>query len=75
MPDRGGFLLTYVNLTYDATDSATGTGKVRQKAQLNAAGDRYTGSGDFTYYDTTGTKVAGGAFTVTARRIDVRAPR
>ena len=68
------FLLTYVNLTYDASGNATGTGKVRQRATLDRSGTTYRGSGDFYYYDMTGAAVFNGTFTITAVRIDVEAP-
>ena len=69
------FLLTYVNLTYDASGNATGTGKVRQRATLDRSGNTYRGAGDFYYYDMTGAEVFSGTFTITAVRIDVEAPQ
>jgi len=69
------FLLTYVNLTYDAAGNATGTGKVRQRATLDRSGNTYQGAGDFYYYDMTGAAVFNGTFTITAVRIDVEAPQ
>jgi hypothetical protein len=69
------FLLTYVNLTYDASGNATGTSKVRQIAKMDNQGKTYSGSGDFTYYDLNGKVVATGTFTITAQRILVEAPQ
>jgi hypothetical protein len=69
------FLLTYVNLTYDAGGNATGTSKVRQTTRLDHQGKTYSGSGDFTYYDLNGKVVAAGTFTITAQRILVQAPQ
>ena len=69
------FLLTYVNLTYDAAGNATGTGKVRQRATLDRTGKSYQGSGDFFYYDLAGAEVFNGTFTITAVRIGVEAPQ
>lgn len=66
------FLLTYLNLTYDASGNPTGSGKVRQTATVS--GNSYSGSGDFTYYDVNGNVVASGRFTITATRILVQAP-
>jgi hypothetical protein len=72
---RGAFLLTYLNLTYDAFGNATGTSKVRQIAKIDNQGKMYSGSGDFTYYDLNGAVVASGTFTITAQRILVQAPQ
>jgi hypothetical protein len=69
------FLLTYMNLTYDASGNATGTGKVRQRATLDRWGKTYQGAGDFFYYDMTGAEVFNGTFTITAVRVDVEAPQ
>ena len=66
------FLLTYVNLTYDANGNPTGSGKVRQTTTM--AGNSYSGSGDFFYYDLNGNVVASGTFTITAKRISVESP-
>lgn len=72
------FLLTYVNLTFDgfSTGNPTGVLKVRQTATINKAGNSYSGSGDYTYYDLTGKPIPGlsGTFTITATRILVQAP-
>ncbi len=68
------FLLTYMNLTYDATGTATGSGKVRQTTKISRDGKSYTGSGDFFYYDEAGNTVASGTFTITAKRIEVERP-
>jgi hypothetical protein len=67
------FLLTYVNLTYDATGTPTGSSKVRQTTTM--AGNSYSGSGDYHYYDVNGKVVASGTFTITAKRILVQAPK
>jgi len=67
------FLLTYMNLTYDASGNPTGSGKVRQKTKLD--GDQYSGSGDYFYYDLDGKVIASGTFTITAKRILVQAPK
>jgi hypothetical protein len=67
------FLLTYVNLTYDANGNPTGSGKVRQTATM--AVNSYNGSGDFFYYDLNGNVVASGTFTITAKRISVESPQ
>src|ERR1035437_3653563 len=67
------FLLTYVNLTYDATGTPTGSSKVRQTTTM--AGNSYSGSGDYHYYDVNGKVVASGTFTITAKRIPVQAPK
>jgi hypothetical protein len=69
------FLLTYMNLTYDASGNATGTGRVRQRATLDHSGNTYQGAGDFYYYDMTGAVVFNGTFTITAVRIGVEAPQ
>ena len=73
---RGNFLLTYVNLTFDkfSTGVPTGTSKVRQTATIDKTGNSYSGSGDLNYFDTDGSPVFGGTFTVTATRIRVEAP-
>jgi hypothetical protein len=70
---KNRFLLTYDNLTYDASGNATGSGKVRQTTKMN--GNSYSGSGDFFYYDLNGNVVASGAFTITAKRIRVESPQ
>ena len=72
---RGAFLLTYVNLTYDAFGNATGSSKVRQSARMDNQGKTYSGSGDFTYYDLNGNVVFTDTFTITAQRILVQAPQ
>ena len=73
------FDLTYLNLTFDAFSSGnpTGTLKVRQKTTIDASGNSYTGSGDYTYYDLNGNPIPSisGTFTITAKRILVEAPR
>jgi hypothetical protein len=61
------FLLTYMNLTYDANGNPTGSGKVRQTTTMSK--NSYSGSGDFFYYDLNGKVVASGTFTITAKRI------
>jgi hypothetical protein len=68
------FVLTYMNLTYDATGTATGSGKVRQTTKISRDGKSYSGSGDFFYYDEAGNTVASGTFTITAKRILVERP-
>jgi hypothetical protein len=70
---KNNFLLTYLNLTYDASGNPTGSGKVRQATNLD--GNRYSGSGDFFYYDLNGNVIASGTFTITAKRIRVEAPK
>jgi hypothetical protein len=67
-----GFLLTYLNLTY-AAGNPTGSGKVRQTTKLD--GNRYSGSGDFSYYELNGNVVASGTFTITAKKIRVEAAK
>jgi hypothetical protein len=67
------FLLTYMNLTYDKSGNATGSSRVRQKTKLD--GDKYSGSGDYFYYDLDGKVTASGTFTITAKRILVQAPK
>jgi hypothetical protein len=67
------FLLTYINLTYDANGNPTGSSKVRQTTKLE--GNRYSGSGDYAYYDVNGNVVLSGTFTITATRILVEAPQ
>jgi len=67
------FLLTYLNLTYDANGNATGSGKVRQTTKIE--GNSYVGYGDYFYYDLKGNVVASGTFTITAKRIMVEAPQ
>jgi hypothetical protein len=70
---KHSFLLTYLNLTYDASGNPTGSGKVRQTTKLE--GNHYIGSGDFSYYDLNGNVVASGTFTITATKIHVEAPK
>jgi hypothetical protein len=70
---KDAFLLTYMNLTYDATGTPTGSSKVRQTTTM--AGNSYIGSGDYHYYDVNGKVVASGTFTITAKRILVQAPK
>jgi hypothetical protein len=70
---KDAFLLTYMNLTYDANGNPTGSGKVRQTTTMS--GNSYSGSGDYAYYDVNGNVVASGTFTVTAKRIRVQAPK
>ena len=72
--DERKFLLTYVNLTYNADGSQAGNGKVRQTTKLSANGDSYTGSGDYLYYGPDGGVIDQGTFTITAKRIQVEAP-
>jgi hypothetical protein len=67
------FLLTYMNLTYDASGNPTGSSKVRQTTTIS--GNSYSGSGDFHYYNLKGKIVASGTFTITAKRILVQAPK
>jgi hypothetical protein len=69
------FLLTYLNLTYDASGNATGSGKVRQTTKIDPDGKSYSGSGDFFYYDLNGNVVASGTFTITAQRVLVEKPQ
>jgi hypothetical protein len=70
---KDAFLLTYMNLTYDANGNPTGSGKVRQTTTMS--GNSYSGSGDYHYYDVNGKVVASGTFTITAKRILVQAPK
>jgi hypothetical protein len=70
---KDAFLLTYMNLTYDANGNPTGSGKVRQTTTMS--GNSYSGSGDYAYYDVNGNVVASGTFTITAKRILVQAPK
>lgn len=70
---KDAFLLTYMNLTYDANGNPTGSGKVRQTTTMS--GNSYSGSGDYAYYDVDGNVVASGTFTITAKRILVQAPK
>jgi len=73
------FVLTYLNLTFDAFSSGnpTGTLKVRQNTRIDESGNSYTGSGDYTYYDLNGNPIPSisGTFTITAKRILVQAPQ
>ncbi len=69
---KDAFLLTYMNLTYDANGNPTGSGEVRQTTTMS--GNSYSGSGDYAYYDVNGNVVASGTFTITAKRIIVQAP-
>ena len=73
------FVLTYLNLTFDAFSSGnpTGTLKVRQTTKIDRSGNSYTGSGDYTYYDLNGNPIPSisGTFTITATRILVQAPQ
>jgi hypothetical protein len=72
----GGFLLTYQNLTYDSNQNPTGYSRVRQTTTIDSTGTTYTGSGDFTYYDTKGAAIPGGSgtFTIAATKILVSQP-
>ncbi len=67
------FLLTYMNLTYDANGNPTGSGEVRQTTTMS--GNTYSGSGDYAYFDVNGNMVTSGTFTITAKRILVQAPK
>ena len=73
------FVLTYLNLTFDAFSrgNPTGTLKVRQNTRIDESGNSYTGSGDYTYYDLNGNPIPSisGTFTITATRILVQAPQ
>jgi hypothetical protein len=73
------FVLTYLNLTFDAFSSGnpTGTLKVRQDTRIDGSGNSYTGWGDYTYYDLNGNPIPSisGTFTITATRILVQAPQ
>jgi hypothetical protein len=73
------FLLTYLNLTFDAFSSGnpTGTLVVRQATTIDKTGKSYTGSGDYTYLDLKGNPIPSisGTFTITAQRIFVDAPK
>jgi hypothetical protein len=73
------FNLTYLNFTFDAFSSGnpTGTLKVCQTTKIDKSGDSYTGSGDYTYYDLDGNPIPSisGTFTITAKRIVVKAPK
>src|SRR5215813_5653646 len=72
------FVLTYVNLTFDAFNSGKPTGmlKVRQTTKIDKTGNSYSGSGDYMYYDVNGNPIPGlsGTFTISATRIQVQAP-
>jgi len=68
------FLLTFLNLTYDAAGTPQGTSKVRQVATLSEDGNAYSGSGSFDIYDLSGNVVLAGTFTITAVRIAVEKP-
>jgi hypothetical protein len=76
---KSTFLLTYLNLTFDAftTGNPTGSLKVRQTTKLDKTGNSYSGSGDYTYYDLKGNPIPSisGTFTITATRILVEAPQ
>ena len=50
--------------------------QVRQTTTIDSTGTKYKGSGDFTYYDTTGKPISGGVgtFTITATKILVSQP-
>ncbi len=76
--EHGKFLLTYLNLTFDyfTVGTPTGTLKVRQTATIDKTGNSYSGSGDYTYYDTYGKPVLNGSgtFQIKAQRILVEAP-
>lgn len=76
---EGTFLLTYLNLTFDAFSSGnpTGTLVVRQTAKMDKSGNKYTGSGDYTYFDLQGNPLPNisGTFTITSSRITVSAPK
>jgi hypothetical protein len=71
---KGTFLLTFLNLTYDAAGTPQGTSKVRQVATLSEDGNAYSGSGSFDGYDVSGNVIFSGAFTITAVRIAVEKP-
>ena len=68
------FLLTFLNLTYDAAGTPQGTSKVRQVATLSEDGNAYSGSGNFDGYDVSGSVIFSGAFTITAVRIALEKP-
>jgi hypothetical protein len=68
------FLLTFLNLTYDAAGTPQGTSKIRQVATLSEDGNAYSGSGSFDGYDVSGNGIFSGAFTITAVRIAVEKP-
>ena len=68
------FLLTFLNLTYDAAGTPQGTSKVRQVATLSEDGNAYSGSGNFDGYDVSGSVIFSGTFTITAVRIAVEEP-
>ena len=68
------FLLTFLNLTYDAAGTPQGTSKVRQVATLSEDGNAYSGSGSFDGYGVSGNVIFSGAFTITAVRIAVEKP-
>jgi hypothetical protein len=58
-----------VNLTFDKFSTECRMElRVRQTATIDKTGNSYTGSGDFNYFDTGGSSVFGGTFTVTATR-------
>jgi hypothetical protein len=68
------FLLTFLNLTYDAAGTPQGTSKVRQVATLSEDGNAYSGSGSFDGFDVSGNVIFSGTFTITAVRIAVEEP-
>ena len=72
--EKRTFVLTFLNLTYDAAGTPQGTSKVRQVATLSEDGNAYSGSGSFDGYDVSGNVIFSGAFTITAVRIAVEKP-
>ena len=68
------FLLTYITLNHDSNGKFQGTSKIRQVATLNAAGNAYSGSGNFDVYDVNGNVILSGTFTIQAARIRVETP-
>jgi hypothetical protein len=75
---KNTFILSYLNLTFDAFSSGnpTGTLAVRQTTTIDKSGNSYTGSGDYTYSDLNGNPIPSisGTFTITAKRIFAEAP-
>jgi hypothetical protein len=64
------WVLNFSTLIYDpTTGDQIGTLLYRQNAKLGKGGNTFTGSGEFTYYDTTGASVFSGTYTISASRI------